>query len=70
MRRGGVIRTNETVDEHVYDKWEVYVGRKGNRIASSYINSYCDVIQEVSSSNRAFVINDLFLGAYVLQDSN
>jgi len=40
MRQGGrVIRTNKTVDEHVFDKWKVYVGRKGNRIANNYINS-------------------------------
>jgi hypothetical protein len=36
----GVVRTNKTVDERVYDKWQVYVGRKGNRIANNYINSY------------------------------
>jgi hypothetical protein len=42
--RHGVIRTNKTVDEHVYDKWRVYVGRKGNRIANNYTNSYCNVI--------------------------
>jgi len=42
--RHGVIRTNKTVDEHVFDKWKVYGGRKGNRIANNYINSYYNVI--------------------------
>jgi hypothetical protein len=40
----GVIRTNKTVDEHVYDKWKVYVVRKESGIANNYINSYCNVI--------------------------